>query len=389
MTVDPQMLLRSAFPGMDENALSEMARLAMINTYPADTVLCHEGAEEEVFYLLGDGQVVITQRLGDEDRLLRYGNPGDYFGEMALIANTPRNATVRTITEATVLEIDKATFIEMIRQNPVIALTMFRTSVGWLRANDKAAIDGLSRQKRELEEAYFELQTQEGLRTEFLTTLAHELRTPLTSATGFMQLLKNAAIAGPARDMALDRISSNLDRIVSLVNDLLFVQEMDFIDPVIRPINLPKILTSIVDEAQDRAAANNLVIKKNLPSALPEIQADVDSLMRAFNALLDNSIKFSPEGGEIQINVTLSESMVNVGFKDPGIGIEPDFMPRLFRRFERREKRGQYLFGGIGLGLPIAKHLVESFGGSINVESEMGQGSTFTVSLPYLAAKVG
>src|SRR5258706_8060615 len=209
MTVDPQLLLKYAFPGMDEVALVEMAELAKMSTYPVDTVLCHEGVEEEVFYLLAEGQVVITQRLGDEDRLLRYGNPGDYFGEMALIANTPRNATVRTVVETTVLEIDKKTFIEMIRQNPVIALTMFRTSVGWLRANDKAALEELGRQKRELERAYYELQTQERLRTEFLTTLAHELRTPLTSATGFMQLLKNAAIAGPAREMALERIASN------------------------------------------------------------------------------------------------------------------------------------------------------------------------------------
>src|SRR5215475_370639 len=113
MTIDAQLLLKYAFPGMDDDALVEMARLALQNTYPADTVLCHEGMEEEVFYLLGEGQVVITQQLGDEERVLRYGNPGDYFGEMALIANTPRNATVKTTTDATVLEIDKATFIEM------------------------------------------------------------------------------------------------------------------------------------------------------------------------------------------------------------------------------------------------------------------------------------
>src|SRR5947209_9377906 len=125
MVFEPVTLLQRVFPGMSLEALHELAGLARIQTYPAGTTLCHEGAEEHVFYILGEGQVSITQRLGHEERFLRYSGPGQYFGEMALIADTPRNATVRTTAESTVLEIDKDIFIEMIRQNPIIALTMF------------------------------------------------------------------------------------------------------------------------------------------------------------------------------------------------------------------------------------------------------------------------
>jgi len=229
MAFDTEALLRQVFPGMDELALQGMVRLAKVCTYPADTLLCREGAEEEIFYILGEGQVLVTQQLGDEERFLRYSGPGQYFGEMALIANSPRNANVRTTTETSVLEIDKTTFIEMIRQNPVIALTMFRTSVGWLRSNDTAAIAALSQQKQEIERAYDILKTQERQRSEFLTTLAHELRTPITTANGYMQLIKKGTMTGPALEMGLEKVSGGLERIVSLVNDLLFVQEMDLL----------------------------------------------------------------------------------------------------------------------------------------------------------------
>ncbi len=385
MAIEPNVLLRQVFPGMAEDALIQMSQLAQVRTYPAHTTLCHEGAEEAVFYILGEGQVIITQKLGDQDRLLRFGGPGQYFGEMALIANTPRNATVRTTVESTVLEIDKDTFIEMIRQNPVIALTMFRTTVGWLRANDTAAITQLSQQKQEIEDAYRELQIQERRRSEFLTTLAHELRTPLTSASGYMQLLKTGTMTGPALQMGMGKVSDGLERIVSLINDLLFVQEMDLIEPIVRPVNLRQSLQALVDENQDDAASHNLNIKLELPDTSPDVEADPDGLLRAFRALLDNAIKFSPAGGTIRIELTSAADYVDVTFVDPGIGIEPDFLPRIFERFERQEARGDYLFGGIGLGLSIAKHLVESFGGEIAVESEMGHGSAFTVRLPILA----
>lgn len=386
MSFDTEALLRQVFPGMDELALQGMIRLAKVHTYPPDTLLCREGAEEEIFYILGEGQVLVTQQLGDEERFLRYSGPGQYFGEMALIANSPRNANVRTTMETSVLEIDKTTFIEMIRQNPIIALTMFRTSVGWLRSNDTAAIAALSRQKQEIEHAYKILQTQERQRNEFLTTLAHELRTPITTANGYMQLIKRGTMTGPALDMGIEKVTNGLERIVSLVNDLLFVQEMDLLEPVMYPVNLKDILSSIVEEAAERAAASNLTIVGHLPSGLLEVEADPDGLRRSLQALLDNAIKFSPGGGTIHIDVEVMDNTVDIAFADPGVGIDPEFLPRIFERFEHQEKRGDYLFGGIGLGLAIAQHLIEGFGGRISVQSEVDRGSVFTVHLPVMRA---
>jgi signal transduction histidine kinase len=378
---------------MPEDALRQMAGIAKLMRYPANTLLCREGAHEEVFYIIGEGQVIISQQLGSSERFLRYADPGQYFGEMALIANSPRNANVRTTVDSAFLEVDKAAFIEILRQNPVIALTMFQNTVGWLRANDRASLDDLHRQNQALEEAYEALQIQEKRRSEFLTTLAHELRTPLTSSNGFMKLIKGGTMTGPALQMGLDKVANGLERVVSLVNDLLFVQEMDLIEPTLRLVDLLEILNALVDESASAASQNGLNIIINVPQTLPTIEADPDGLLRALRAILDNAIKFSPNGGEVRIDVVASDDYLDIAVKDPGIGIEPEFLPKIFERFEHQEKRGDHLFGGIGLGLAIARHVIESFGGHILVESKVDEGSTFKIRLPVLvqseAARAG
>jgi signal transduction histidine kinase len=105
-------------------------------------------------------------------------------------------------------------------------------------------------------------------------------------------------------------------------------------------------------------------------------------MVRIFRHLIDNALKFSPDGGEVIVAARAERNEVVIHFIDHGIGIDPAFMPRLFKRFERVETYQGHLFGGVGLGLPIVKHIVESHGGSIAVVTEVGQGSTFTVRLP-------
>lgn len=384
--IDPKSLLKQVFPSLEEDALTEMARYSRTNTYPEGTLLCTEGALENVFYVLAEGKVEVTKHFeaGGTEHHLRFSGPGDFFGEMALIANSPRNANVRTLETTTVIEIDKPLFIEMLRYSPAIALTMFRIAVERLRANDQRAMKELSHQKGEVEKAYSELQLQERQRTEFLTTLSHELRTPLTSANGFMSFIKGGAIQGPALAMAHEKISGGLEQIVSLVNDLLFVQEMDLIEPALRTVDLREIIERIIEDTEDDAAENGINVVVEMPPSLPELKADPDGLTRALYAILHNAVKFTPDGGQLTVTITVDGAGVHIGIQDPGIGIDPEFMPFIFERFRRIDSYKDYIFGGIGLGLAIAKHLIESFGGTITVESEIDKGSKFTVHLPAL-----
>ena len=118
MTLDPTTLLGQVFPDLDEDSLHDITTFAKITSHPAGTLLCEEGAMQDVFYIIGEGQVVISQKMETEERVLRYCGPGEYFGEMALVADTPRNASVRTTVDSTFLEIDKEIFLAMIRAFP-------------------------------------------------------------------------------------------------------------------------------------------------------------------------------------------------------------------------------------------------------------------------------
>jgi two-component system phosphate regulon sensor histidine kinase PhoR len=176
-------------------------------------------------------------------------------------------------------------------------------------------------------------------------------------------------------------VSANLNRIISLVNELLFVQELELIEPNLGPVDLPDLLDIVVEKVGEKVDLSECAIE--IRSAyLPTVQADADGLTRAFAELLENSVKFSPQSGEVTIALHGREGWIDVEFIDKGVGIAESFLPRLFSRFERTDRIGEFVFEGIGLGLAIAKHIIESHGGSITVKSKEGEGSTFTVHLP-------
>lgn len=381
-------LLNKTFPDVNRDVLVAIAQLAHIKSYPPRTILCNEGETGDTFYLVGTGEVDITKKMGDaEDKVLRKMEPGEFFGEMALLHDTVRSATVRTVTETTVLELDRNTFTAAIQQNPSMVLTLIRTMIDRMRANDAQALAELAAEKEKVENAYDELRRQEAKRGEFLDTMAHELRTPLTAAKGYIQLIKAGMLQGPALQMGIEKIDFSFNRIISLVNDLLFVQEMELLDFGFTKVNLREVVTEALDQMAHISAEQRAAIHITAGDDIPSIVADHDGLLRVFVHLLDNAVKFSPEGGEIIVRMRTSTKHVEVDFADHGIGIPPEFMPRLFERFERVESYKEYLFGGLGLGLPIVKHIVESHGGKISVQSELGKGSTFTLTLPIDARR--
>lgn len=381
-------LLTKTFPDVNRDVLVAIAQLAQIKSYPPRTILCNEGETGDTFYLVGAGEVDITKKMGDdEDKLLRKMEPGDFFGEMALLHDTVRSATVCTVTETTVLELDRSTFATAIQQNPSMVLTLIRTMIDRMRANDAQALAELHTEKEKVEKAYDELRRQEEKRDEFLDTMAHELRTPLTAAKGYIQLIRAGMLQGPALQMGIDKIDFSFNRIISLVNDLLFVQEMDLLDFGFTKVEIYDVVVEALDQMKHISAEQRAAIRLEVEDNLPSIIADHDGLLRVFVHLLDNAVKFSPEGGEIIVKMRSTSKDVEIHFTDHGIGIPAEFMPRLFERFERVESYKEYLFGGLGLGLPIVKHIVESHGGKIHVESELSKGSTFTVTLPIDARR--
>jgi two-component system phosphate regulon sensor histidine kinase PhoR len=232
----------------------------------------------------------------------------------------------------------------------------------------------------ELADAYQQLAEQDLVRREFLTTVAHELRTPLMTANGYLQLLQKGAVSQEQLAGVIDIIARNANQIAVLVNDILFLQEIELVLPEFQNVDINEITRSVVENYKEKAEARGIQLKFQKEN-VPPVNGDEKSLERALTALVDNAIKFSPQGGEVQIKVSIKDSKIIVTVEDQGIGIAPEAMPNIFNRFYHLEKSGNDLFGGLGLGLSIARQVIKQHGGMLELESTPGKGSTFTITL--------
>ncbi|MBN1953494.1 MAG: cyclic nucleotide-binding domain-containing protein [Anaerolineae bacterium] len=382
MNMEPSAALRKAFPGLPEKDVAELTSVARVRTYPAGTILCHEGRVEDTFYLVVSGQAEVTKQIDPEThRQLARPGPGEFFGEIALVQQSTRTATVRTTQLTTVLEIDRKTFEAVLHRSPRMALQIIRQVTSRLRDTDQKAITELRQKNVELARAYAELEEEQQMRSEFLTTVSHELRTPLTSVNGYLSLLQSGMVPAEQQPEIFETMARNVDTVVHLVNSILFLQELEMIVPDLRDVALGDVVLQAMQKVRQRAEEACIRLQVDVEPGLPLVRGDPTGLERAVTVLLDNAIKFTPGGGDVKIEVFENGGWVGSRIIDPGVGIPAGQLERIFEPFTRVRPEGQ-LFGGIGLGLPIARHIVELCGGRIEVASEVGKGSTFTILLP-------
>jgi len=373
-------ILRRAFPGIPEREAEELVSVGEVQSFPSNIILCEEDAVEDVFYIILGGQVKVTKVINeDETRFLKHLVPGEFFGEMGLIHNAPRAATVVTTEPTTVLAIDKKAFDQLLQRSSSVSLAMVKEVSRRLRENDEMAIEDLRLKAGELARAYQRLAQEEFARREFLTTISHELRTPLTAASGFLEMARNKAIERDTLDMALGTVARNLQQIISLVNDILFLQEVELVLPEMHPIDMGDVVMGAVDAVKPQAEQANIYLHLDIAPILSLVLGHAKSLERAITMILDNAIKFSHKGADVRISVSGDDEVVRVNISDQGVGIPKNILPHIFDRFYRVEEIGEELYGGLGLGLAITKQVIEQHGGRIEVESEVGVGSTFTI----------
>jgi signal transduction histidine kinase len=300
---------------------------------------------------------------------------------MALIHNAPRAATVKTLTPLVALVIHKSEFDRVLRNSSSVSRAMVHEISRRLRENDEMAIDDLRIRASELAEAYQKLAEQELARKDFITNVSHQLRTPLMAASGYLQMLQKGAIPPGKIPDVMATVTRNVQQIASLVNDILFVQEMDLILEQFKPVDLIELTHRVAAHYEEKRKSRqiDLNVKPDIP--LPQVAGDHQSLERAMTALLDNAVKFSPDGGLIEIRLRHKDGQVAVEVSDQGIGIQPEILPHIFERFYHVDKSGDQLYEGLGLGLAITRQVIEQHKGRLEVISVPGQGSTFTIWL--------
>lgn len=229
-----------------------------------------------------------------------------------------------------------------------------------------------------------QIKRTEKIRRDFVANVSHELRTPLSAINGYAESLLESALEEP--ELAKEFVAIILkhsERLGSLVQDLLDLSKLESDEPPdFQPINLEQLTQKIMGlnlhAVQDKKMTYDMTLDENLPLAMGHL----GSVEQVIHNLIENAIKYSEPQGHVSIKGYVNnQHKIQISVTDTGIGIEPKHIPRLFERFYRVDKARSRDQGGTGLGLSIVKHIVEQHGGEIWVESDHGQGSTFSFTL--------
>jgi PAS domain S-box-containing protein len=227
------------------------------------------------------------------------------------------------------------------------------------------------------------------LKDEFLATLSHELRTPLNAILGWTEILQSGALNVERTRDALEVIGRNARVQAQLIEDILDVSriitgkmELERV-----PVHLPHLLETLVHGALPTAHGKGLTLTSHVARDLPPVEGDPRRLHQVFGNVLSNAMKFTPSGGTVALRGFARSGTIVVEVADTGAGIDPDFLPFVFDRFRQADCRSTRRHGGLGLGLAIARHLVEDHGGTVRADSAgSDRGTTITIELPIVAA---
>ncbi|MEM6281580.1 MAG: HAMP domain-containing sensor histidine kinase [Chloroflexota bacterium] len=218
---------------------------------------------------------------------------------------------------------------------------------------------------------------------DFIRILAHDLRTPISSVRSFIDLAVQAGPLEERQGYMLERAIDGLNRMEKLVNDVLEMSRLGQDAPLnTEPCSLRLLIGEGVSFLGGAAAEHNITITTNIPEDLPDVPADPNLLRQVINNLVGNAIKYNVAGGSITVTAKTTDSHVAFAITDTGKGIPAEYHQQIFEPFERGKFNNRSKIRGSGLGLSIVRTIVEKHRGTVTLESTVGKGSTFTVSLP-------
>ena len=237
------------------------------------------------------------------------------------------------------------------------------------------------------QKARAEAEAANRIKDEFLAVLSHELRTPLSPILGWVRMLRSSKLDAAATERALETIERNAQLQTQLIEDLLDVsrilQGKMTLDA--RPVDLASTIAAAVETVRLAANAKSIAIQTAIEPSVGQVLGDPTRLQQVVWNLLSNAIKFTPKAGRVEVRLERIQTSAQIRVSDTGSGIEPEFLPHIFEYFRQADSTTTRLFGGLGLGLAIVRHLVELHGGIVQAASPgEGQGATFVVQLPLL-----
>ncbi|HVY37126.1 MAG TPA: response regulator [Polyangia bacterium] len=229
------------------------------------------------------------------------------------------------------------------------------------------------------------------LKDDFLATLSHELRTPLNAILGWTALLRRRRFDPASLERAVEVIDRNAKAQAKLIDDMLDISRIvaGKLRLDVQPVLLQPIVERVVESFRPAAEQKNLAVSVNVDRSIPVVSGDPDRLQQIVANLVSNAVKFTPNDGHIEVRLARQGDAAVLDVSDDGIGIPADFLPHAFDRFRQRDGASTRAYGGLGIGLALARHLADLHGASVAVHSTgPGRGSVFTLSIPIPTAAI-
>ena len=356
------------FKGLTDEELGKLTRLCREEVYEAGTTIFREGESAKELYIVEEGRVVLEMTLrigggagrqGTIDAITR----GGVFGWSAVEESHTLTMSARCVEKVRVIALDGAGLRRILEEDSHLGYKVMKRLVGVVSSRLRHVRDTLAH---------------------VLSIASHDLKAPLAAVESYHQVMLGGyagEITEKQKEMLL-RSSERITGLLNLIDNILDISRVEARELKMEAASLLKVVESSVEIVQPLAEGKGLQLEVEAPKELPLIAGAPNRLQQVFNNLLENAVKFTPEGGTVTLKVSDKDDDILVEVIDTGIGISSEDLPRIFDDFYRGVRVNS---AGAGLGLAIAKKIVEAHGGRIWVQSpcpESGTGSKFSLTLP-------
>lgn len=373
------------FKDLADDEVRNIEALCKQDEFERGQIIFRENAPAERFFIVIDGMVEVWKDYASPSPdLLAVHGRGHLFGEMALIDDLPRSATVVAKTDTRVLYLFRREFDRVLRENPPVALSILRSLSAVVRTSNESFVEDLRHRNAELERAYRELQVaqDELLRSERLSTLGkmssmilHDIRNPISILRGFGEMIQLVADDPEKVRTYASSTVREADRLNQLANELLDYSRGEIrLDVGVVPVST--LFGRVVESMHERLTARDVSIEVENEVGEP-VLLDEERMLRVLVNLCDNARKAMSRGDSLVLRASSDGRDLAITVRDTGRGMDEAVVEHIFEPFYSSSPDG-----GTGLGMVIVKSVVEAHRGSITVESEPGEGTTVTLRLP-------
>jgi len=395
-TVDSVLAFKDAslFKDLGNQDLKRISSVMTGRTYAPNTLIFSEGSRGDSLYIITSGRVRVTKKTetGDE-KTIAFLDKGDFFGEMALMDGRPRSASVAAVGYVNLLEIHWEDFNALLREDATFAfeilMAMIRSESLRLRQTNDRFTDFAQRG----EAARLEI---ENMRQTIFSLISHELRTPLSVIKTSAEILGSGTIGEEKRRTFLERIDQQCNRLAKLIDDLITLSRIQGrrLDLRMAPFPIASAVQGAVDSLRLVAQEKGITLELSLPKKEAFVYGDEARVRDAVYNLVKNAVRFTKGGGKVSVEVASfirlhpkkkgksHPGFIRISVTDTGIGIPKERLDKILDPVQPLNSSSTMEVGGAGIGLSLTRQVVESHGGEIWVESEVGKGSKFSFTLP-------